>query len=149
MITLTQDYYAEQNDVALTIKNGKKLTIDLNGHTLDADGNAIRIFEIQNGDLTIKDSSGAGGGTITGGNAGNSVGGAIIVRTGGTLTLNGGQITNCSASNGGAIALTAAGSLFTMNGGTISYNSATWGGGVHVQLGTFSKAFISLTRSSL
>ena len=137
VITLTQDYYAEQNDVALTIKNGKKLTIDLNGHTLDADGNAIRIFEIQNGDLTIKDSSGAGGGTITGGNAGNSVGGAIIVRTGGTLTLNGGQITNCSASNGGAIALTAAGSLFTMNGGTISYNSATWGGGVHVQLGTF------------
>ncbi len=99
-------------------------------------GNAIRIFEIRNGDLTIEDSSGADG-TITGGNVGNSVGGAIIVRAGGTLTLNGGQITNCAASNGGAVALTAASSLFTMNGGTISGNSAAHGGGVHAQQGTF------------
>ena len=137
VITLTQDYDAEQNDAALTIRDGKKLTVDLNGHTLNANGNAIRIFEIQNGNLTVTDSAIAGGGTITGGNVGSSVGGAVIVRAGGTFTLNGGTITNCAASNGGAVALTAATSLFTMNGGTISYNSATHGGGVHVQQGKF------------
>ena len=137
VITLDKDYSATQDDTSLMIKNGKKLTIDLNGHTLNADGNAIRIFEILYGDLTITDSSNAGGGTIKGGNVGNSVGGAIIVRKEGTLTLNSGQITNCSASNGGAIALTTTSSLFTMNGGTISYNSASHGGGVHVQQGTF------------
>ena len=130
VITLHRDYYAEHNDEALTIS--KKLTIELNGHTLDANEKAIRIFEIQNGDLTI-----TGNGTITGGDAGNSVGGAIMVRAGGTLTLNGGQITNCTASNGGAIALTTGTSLFTMNGGTISNNSASFGGGVHVQQGKF------------
>ena len=53
---------------AVTVNNGNRLTIDLNGHTLTAAENS-RAFFIQNGALTIEDSGSTGviqgSGTVT------------------------------------------------------------------------------------
>ena len=57
---------------AVTVNNGNRLTIDLNGHTLTAAENS-RAFFIQNGALTIEDS--IGGGVIQGSGTVNGYGG--------------------------------------------------------------------------
>lgn len=55
--------------VAVTVDNGNRLTIDLNGHTLTAPENS-KAFWIRNGALTIEDSIGTGviqdSGTVNG-----------------------------------------------------------------------------------
>lgn len=83
---------------------------------------------------THTDSTLPAGGVITGGNA--MRGGGVYITNGGSMTMNGGTIANCSAEYGGGVA-TYAGS-FTMNGGTIKNCTATTsdynfgGGGVYV-----------------
>jgi uncharacterized repeat protein (TIGR02543 family) len=131
-ITLTQDYYGDSDDVPLKVVSGQRVTINLNGHTIDAWECEARVCTVNGGELTIE-----GSGTITGGDASNSVGGAFIVQGGGKLTLNGGTISNNWADNGGgAVAVT--GGSFTMNGGEVSDNySESHGGGVYMQGGTF------------
>ncbi len=127
-ITLEKSYYATDSDKPLSVGSGKRLTIDLNGKSINA-MKKIRVFSVDGGDLTI-----TGNGSITGGSAGNSNGGAFIVQGGGRLTLNGGTVSNCDADNaGGAIAVTSG--SFIMNGGTIENNQSltSHGGGVFVQ----------------
>ena len=70
--------------------NNKKLSIDLNGHTITAANNQ-RAFNINGGTLEIKDSVGngiiQGNGTVTG------HGGAIYMEgSGSALTISGGTI---------------------------------------------------------
>lgn len=60
--------------VAVTVDNGNRLTIDLNGHTLTAPENS-KAFWIRNGALTIEDSIGTG--VIQGSGTVNGYGGAI------------------------------------------------------------------------
>ena len=72
--------------------NNKKLSIDLNGHTITAANNQ-RAFNINGGTLEIKDSVGngiiQGNGTVTG------HGGAIYMEgSGSALTISGGTIPN-------------------------------------------------------
>jgi len=95
-VTLTGDLTATADDVALVIPTGKSVTLDLAGHTLsrgldDAkeDGNVITV----SGSLTITDS--ATGGTITGGN--NTGNGGVVLAEGGSLTLQGGEISGNTA----------------------------------------------------
>ena len=90
--------------------NNKKLSIDLNGHTITAANNQ-RAFNISNGGtLEIKDSVGNG-----------------IIRGNGTVT-----------GHGGAIYMKGSGSALTISGGTIQgFTASTSGGGVYMSDGTF------------
>ena len=146
---------------AVTVNNGNRLTIDLNGHTLTAPENS-KAFWIRNGALTIEDSIGTGviqgsgtvngyggaiwmssgdsnnaltltGGTIRGFNAGY---GAGVYMGNGTFHMTGGAIQSCSAADGGGVYVD--GGSFKMTDGTISACNATnAGGGVYVSSGTF------------
>lgn len=150
---------------AVTVNNGKSLTIDLNGHTLTAAENS-RAFFIQNGALTIEDS--IGGGVIQGSGTVNGYGGAILMNGSdsnnaltlaggtirgftakygagvsmgnGTFRMTGGAIRNCSATGGKADGggVYVSGGSFEMSDGTISAcNAANAGGGVYVSSGSF------------
>ena len=90
--------------------NNKKLSIDLNGHTITAASNQ-RAFNISNGGtLEIKDSVGNG-----------------IIQGNGTVT-----------GSGGAIYMEGSGSALTISGGTIQgFTASTSGGGVYMRDGTF------------
>lgn len=119
--------------------NHKKLSIDLNGHTITAANNQ-RAFNISNGGtLEIKDSVGngiiQGNGTVTGS------GGAIYMEgSGSALTISGGTIQGFTVSaHGGGVYMS--GGTFTMTGGKI-YNCSSSGtnlsgGGVYMAEGTF------------
>ena len=98
VITLTQDLKSNYGYDMLEIGEGKKLTIDLNGHTLDR--NATRASEngsviINDGELTLTDS--VGGGVIR---SGNTTGDGGIVNNG-TLTIENITITGNSAQGSG------------------------------------------------
>ena len=118
--------------------NNKKLSIDLNGHTITAANNQ-RAFNINGGTLEIKDSVGngiiQGNGTVTG------RGGAIYMDgSGSALTISGGTIQGFTVSkHGGGVYMS--GGTFTMTGGKI-YNCSSSGtdlsgGGVYMAEGTF------------
>ena len=108
--------------------NNKKLSIDLNGHTITAAINQ-RAFNISNGGtLEIKDSVGngiiQGNGTVTG------HGGAIYMEgSGSALTISGGTIQGFTAStSGGGVYMS--GGTFNMTGGAIENCTASEGAGV-------------------
>ena len=132
-VRLTKDIVMTK---AVTVNNGNRLTIDLNGHTLTAAANS-QAFRIQGGALTIEDSIGTGviqgSGTVTGN------GGAIWMSSNDSnnaLTLTGGTIRGFTATDGGGVYVD--GGSFEMSGGTISAcNAANAGGGVYVSSGSF------------
>lgn len=132
-VQLTKDIVMTK---AVTVNNGNRLTIDLNGHTLTAAANS-KAFRIQGGALTIEDSIGTGviqgSGTVTGN------GGAIWMSSSDSnnaLTLTGGTIRGFTATDGGGVYVD--GGSFEMSGGTISAcNAANAGGGVYVSSGSF------------
>lgn len=120
---------------AVTVNNGNRLTIDLNGHTLTAAENS-RAFFIQNGALTIEDS--IGGGVIQGSGTVNGYGGAILMNgsdSNNALTLAGGTIRGFTAKYGAGVSM--GNGTFRMTGGAIRNCSATDGGGVYVFGGSF------------
>ena len=116
--------------------NNKKLSIDLNGHTITAANNQ-RAFNISNdGTLEIKDSVGngiiQGNGTVTG------HGGAIYMAgSGSALTISGGTIQDFTVSaHGGGVYMRDG--IFNMTGGAIeNCTASTSGGGVYMNDGTF------------
>lgn len=119
---------------AVTVNNGNRLTIDLNGHTLTALENS-RAFFIQNGALTIEDS--IGGGVIQGSGTVNGYGGAILMNgsdSNNALTLAGGTISGFTATNGAGVSM--GNGTFRMTDGAIRNCSAT-DGGVYVFGGSF------------
>lgn len=120
---------------AVTVDNGKSLTIDLNGHTLTAPENS-KAFWIRNGALTIEDSIGTG--VIQGSGTVNGYGGAIWMSSGDStnaLTLTGGTIRGFNAGDGAGVYM--GNGTFKMTGGAIRDCRATDGGGVYVDGGTF------------
>lgn len=120
---------------AVTVNNGNRLTIDLNGHTLTAAENS-RAFLIQNGALTIEDSTGRG--VIQGSGTVNGYGGAILMNgsdSNNALTLAGGTISGFTATNGAGVSM--GNGTFRMTDGAIQNCSATDGGGVYVFGGSF------------
>ncbi|MBQ9059678.1 MAG: FIVAR domain-containing protein [Firmicutes bacterium] len=146
-------------DDPLEIPAGKSLTIDLNGHTLDAasPGGRYDYAFLVKGSLTIIDSSKAGSGQITGASGpaiwlqggteespasftmeGGTIadcGGGIDARSGsGTITLNEGRICGCTKDE--AIHINSE-SSFTMNGGSIEDNITSTSSTVFVDGGTF------------
>ena len=122
----------------LTINEGKDITIDLNGHTIDrglkeatANGSVI---VVNGGNLTIKDGTNTNTGKITGGNITgdypDGYGGGVLVKNG-KLVLETGQIAGNSARYGGGISVLSGEA--TINGGIIQDNKSTaQGGGIYL-----------------
>ena len=108
VIKLNKSYKASASDNALLIPEGKTLTLDLNGFTIDrglagksavAGGNVIT----NKGSLTIKDTSRAKSGKITGGNNTGNGGGIISDNYWEVIIENGSVTGNRSDGNGGGI----------------------------------------------
>lgn len=140
-VRLTKDIVMTK---AVTVNNGNRLTIDLNGHTLTAAENS-RAFFIQNGALTIEDS--IGGGVIQGSGTVNGYGGAILMNgsdSNNALTLAGGTIRGFTATDGGGVYVS--GGSFEMSGGSIENCTAHEGAGVKV-LASSGKASFSMSGS--
>ena len=138
----------------LKVPEGKKVFLDLNGHTVDKQMSHTFdmgvVFLVDGGELTISDSSGTNAGKITGGknqyrsdsSYGKCDGGGVCVQNGGTFTLNGGTITGNEtdvypleyyATGVGGGVYVGYQSTFIMNGGIIEKNKAKDnGGGVYV-----------------
>lgn len=125
----------------LTVANGKNITLDLNGRTLEYDNcdtknSVITVL----GTFTLKDGSVEQSGVITGGTGSEVqssdgviiVGGGVYVN-GGTFMIESGTISGNEAEQGGGVNVNNYGT-FTMAGGYIRGNTATvvLGGGVCV-----------------
>ena len=116
--------------------NNKKLSIDLNGHTITAANNQ-RAFNISNGGtLEIKDR--VGNGIIQGNGTVTDRGGAIYMEgSGSALTISGGTMQGFTVSaHGGGVYMRDG--IFNMTGGAIeNCTASTSGGGVYMNDGTF------------
>ena len=150
---LTSGTYTLEEDVTLTtdltIPSGAEVTIDLNGHTLTGTGTDA-VITVNGGTLTVKDSSSAGTGTITGGNKvledekSEIGGGGIAVYSNGTLYFTSGTVSGCKANYGGGIYVKD--STFYFSGGTVTNCTADVdnnadggkGGGIYLYNATFS-----------
>jgi len=98
VITLSEDITALPDDSRLTVPSGKRLTLDLNGHTLDRNQREYRanngsVLYIQKDAILTIRSSGETEGRITGGY--HDYGGGIV--NDGTLILEGGSVTGNAA----------------------------------------------------
>ena len=138
-VTLASNVTATARDATLKVENA--VTLDLNGHTIDAAGHFGVIEVCAGGDLTLTNSV-EGAGAITGG--GNAYEGAgVEVRAGGVFTMTGGTISGNSSTYASGVDVNG---TFTMTGGTISNNTTTEaGGGVYVYDGTFTMSGGSIT----
>ena len=135
VVTLTHDLSATGGNGSLTVE--KEVTLDLNGHTLDAAGLFGAIVIYSGGHLTLTNSV-PGSGAITGGSCNNGAG--VYVYGGGRFTMAGGTISGNTANvYGGGVYVDHAmddggeGAAFEMTGGLISGNFAWYGGGVHIE----------------
>jgi len=148
--------YSGKDNITITIKGidstrvitlnttGSMFTVEA-GVTLILDGN----LELQGRSDNISylihvDSNGTlimnAGITITGNLIYNTTStdfGAGVYVSGGTFTMNGGEISGnfANASSGGGIVVS--NGIFTMNDGLISNNIAVYGGGINIAKGTF------------
>jgi uncharacterized repeat protein (TIGR02543 family) len=142
MVTLTA------TGALFTIGSGVTLTLGNNVSLYGLDNNTTPLVQVNNGGtLVMNDGSKISGNTTSNNYSFSyyySPGGGVYVNSGGTFTMNGGEISGNStfpyysnASGGGVLVYNG---TFTMNGGMISSNSATtsgYGGGVFMYSGTF------------
>ena len=137
-IKLTADITLKER---MAIPEGKTVTLDLNGHTLQRNEEGYHwyymvIHLLGNATLTVNDGSGNNSGKITGGHAYG--GGGIYCEPGSKLTFNGGTIIGNSVRNdpdggagwGGGV-LVNDGAEATFNGGMVLGNGAPLGGGIY------------------
>lgn len=124
IITLDRDWTAISKDKTIVVPEGKSITLDLNGYTIDGDGKISSVIDV-NGTLTVKDASADKTGKITGSGGGSG----IYVSSTGKLNFESGEISGNSANNeGGGINNTG---TLVMSGGKIGSNNAKTGGGIH------------------
>ena len=123
-VTLDLNGYAlklEGSGSVIRVENGATLTL------VDSKPNAVNKFSVtETTGLWQQDAAGTkviNGGAITGGSstgeAGNTCGGGIYVRKGGTLLMRGGNIVGCTAREGGGVHVEDGG-RFEMSAGTIT-----------------------------
>ena len=137
--TASDMYFALAQDIVAPASGSEPLrfpgggmdwVVDLNGHAISRNFSSIQdsghVLVVQKGGtLTIRDSSGANSGKITGGYSKD--GGGIYVY--GTLNFEGGTIMRNTASQyGGGIYLQ--GGTANISGGVITENEAGFGGGI-------------------
>lgn len=134
-IQLGNDIVAETGNSAIYVRN--TVTVDLAGHTIDRscitatqDGNT---FTVLGGNLTIKDTSAAQAGKITGGYNDNNCGGGCIYVDSGILRLESGILTGNKCVDVGATGVDRGGAVgvrsgtFIMTGGEITDNTGDAG----------------------
>ena len=124
-------------DKPIVIRN--KVTICLNGKTLQSTAENKPVFQIIGGELTLTNCEGTGKVIHSSSRGGRGTG--VQVELGGKFNLYGGTITQNMAEYGGGV-LVKSGTAFNMYGGSITDNTADGnqgygGGGVCVQGGTF------------
>lgn len=149
---------------AALVRNGRQLTLDLNGYVLDLGNTEIAVGAEGNGSMTIMDSrpnephkftpdpdglwvwdkgTNTGTETVLGGvitSSESSSFNAISVSTNGQVIMTGGNIVGHETSESGAVSIVAGGQ-FTMNAGSIAGCKASdKGGGVYLLIGTFELA---------
>ena len=132
---------ADDITISSSLNISGTVTLDLNDHVLKMTGSGS-VIQV-NGTLTLtdsaenktakyfsKDANGlwtltdgitentVSGGVITGGSTG--IGGGVMIRTGGTLAMTGGNIAGCRVNGQGGGVYVSGGGTFTMNGGTIA-----------------------------
>ncbi len=125
-------------DGTIYVPAGKSMIIDLNGYNLDrkltstiSNGRVLTVY----GTLVVKDTSSSAAGKITGGYSSTGAGG-VSVYSGGTFTLQSGNIANNKNSStqypGAGVCVW--GGIFNMSGGNIYSNTINsyYGGGVGV-----------------
>ncbi|MDE5897041.1 MAG: hypothetical protein K2H43_04430, partial [Clostridia bacterium] len=116
---------------ALYVPAGASVILDLNNYNVNRNcssgiGNGYVIYVA--GTLTIRDTSTAKGGRITGGyNSSSTSTGGIFIASGGTVNFESGNIVNnrYTGSNGAAVLQMRNNSTFNMTGGSITGNSVT------------------------
>ena len=144
-IILHSDVTAAETDTMFSIPNGKNITLDLNGYTLNRHSKAPgrtdgAVIQVESGSvLTVKDSSKAQTGKITGG-YGERGGG---IRNIGTLIIEGGCITGNAANESGGGIMNYG--VLVLKGGTVSGNTAVYGGGVY----NISKGTMTVDRNAV
>ena len=157
VIRLTDNITLPDGSTGISITPGRNVTLDLNGHVLDLGGKYILVEGADSYNyarLTIMDSDPAAehkfkddgtglwvldtngdktvkGGVITGGS--NTSGGAMVVDWWGTVTMNGGNIVGCSASQSGGAVCSTSNFSFTMTGGSIVGCTAVNGSAIHLK----------------
>ncbi len=128
-VTLNKNWKATPKDGALQIPEGKTITLDLNGYTVDrncASSETVsggEAFDVK-GTLVVTDGSTAKKGKITGGNGID--GGGIHVESGGMFSLASGNISGNKARNGGGIFNEG---IVAIRGGSVNGNVAEMGDG--------------------
>ena len=163
-LTLENNWKAISGDQPLTIAEGKTITIDLAGYTIDRNrlgektNSTGYVFDVK-GTLIVKDSSAGTIGKIIGGN-GEKGGGIYVCSTGsftmekgnicdnkagkgagiyneGTVQIIGGNIKSNNASEEGAALYNATNATATLSGGKLSENDAQkTAGGVYIAEGS-------------
>jgi uncharacterized repeat protein (TIGR02543 family) len=125
-VTLPTDVTAADGDSTLAVTN--TVTLDLAGHTIDADG-LLGVIEVrEGGNLTLTNSVPESG-AITGGQA--DYGGGVYVDDGGMFTLAGGEISGNTANyDGGGVYVSARG-MFTVSGSPVVSGNANLEVGVN------------------
>lgn len=122
------------------IENGGLTLIDSNPNAVHKFDKSNALWKLADGTTAEENIIEVKGGAITGGSstgeAGNTCGGGIYVRKGGTLLMRGGNIVGCTAREGGGIYVEDGG-RFEMSAGTITgcvaqtaNNDDTRGGGL-------------------
>jgi len=143
-----------------TVESGVTLILDGNLELQGRSDNVVPLICVNSGGNLVLDVGTKITGNATYGYTSTSLGSGVYV-SGGTLTINGGEISsnyswwggggvsisdgtvtmnngilsNNKASSGGGVSLVKG--TFTMNGGEISDNYGDWGGGIAITLGTF------------
>ena len=161
-VTLPYDVAATNGDATLTVTNA--VTLDLNGHVIDAVGRFRVIEVLEGGDLTLTNSV-EGAGAVTGGRD-RYYGGGVYVN-GGVFTMTGGKVSDnvvgmeedpdIGTRGGGGVYVNSG--AFAMTGGEISGNvvylrgndvGVYGGGGVYVnEYGTFAMSGGSILSNSV
>lgn len=108
-------------------KNGNANTDMLDANKSGLGASVHRIFKVNSGTLTLENLTLKNGKAAGGGEAGN--GGAMLIESGGTLTMTGCVVQECTATaNGGGILNKG---TLTINHGRIESNEANAGGGIY------------------
>ncbi|WP_191089678.1 Ig-like domain repeat protein [Nesterenkonia ebinurensis] len=112
---------------------GCEITLDLDSYALEiqVSGNLAAVHVPSSASLTINDSSNGAGSLTATSNRGAGIGGGRD-GAGGTVTINGGEVTATSSADGAGIGggLNGAGGTVTITGGAITATSTDYGAGI-------------------
>lgn len=113
----------EGSNLIHVTQNGELTLIDSNSNAVHKFDKSNALWKLADGTTAEENIIEVKGGAITGGSstgeAGNTCGGGIYVRKGGTLLMRGGNIVGCTAREGGGIYVEDGG-RFEMSAGTIT-----------------------------